>query len=68
MNKYSVVAIDLHQLAAMMAEAMQTIDCPDCCGPVHDFIEHGGAVYREEFEWACFADTVVMRHRIKRIG
>lgn len=68
MDKFSVVTVDLQELAAMMAQAMQIMDCPQCCGPVHPFVEHGGAVYQEEFEWACLAHTMVLRHRIKRIG
>ena len=55
---------ELQQLAYRMAQALAELDCPDCCGPVHAFIEHGCDVYREEWEWACFVQVV---HR-KRMG
>ena len=52
---------ELHRLAHRMALALATLDCPDCCGTVHTFIEHGCEVYREEGEGACFVQLV--RHR-----
>ena len=52
---------ELRQLAYRMAQALAELDCPDCCGPVHAFIEHGGSVYREEWEWACFVQVVHRR-------
>ena len=52
---------ELHRLAHRMALALAALDCPDCCGTVHAFIEHGCDVYREEREWACFVQLV--RHR-----
>jgi hypothetical protein len=63
MDKHDIVVIDLHQLAAMMAQALESLECPDCCGQVHEFIDHGGTIYREEYEWACFVQTVVLRRR-----
>lgn len=48
----------LQQLALRMAQALAELDCPDCCGAVHTFIEHGCEVYREEWEWACFVQVV----------
>ena len=52
---------ELHSLAYAMAQALAELDCPDCCGELHVFIEHGCEVYREEWEWACFVQVV--RHR-----
>jgi hypothetical protein len=53
---------ELHQLAYRMAQALAELDCPDCCGAVHAFIEHGCDLYREEWEWACFVQVVRHRH------
>lgn len=52
---------EIRQLAYRMAQALAELDCPDCCGPVHTFIEHGCDVYREEWEWACFVQVVHRR-------
>ncbi|MET0961931.1 MAG: hypothetical protein ABWY05_03815 [Noviherbaspirillum sp.] len=49
---------ELQLLAYRMAQAMAELDCPDCCGAVHTFIEHGCEVYKEEWEWACFVQVV----------
>ena len=49
---------ELQQLAYRMAQALAALDCPDCCGTVHTFIEHGCEVYREEWEWACLVQVV----------
>lgn len=57
----------LQQLALRMAQALAELDCPDCCGAVHTFIEHGCEVYREEWEWACFVQ-VVHYSRSRRSG
>ena len=57
----------LQQLALRMAQALAELDCPDCCGAVHTFIEHGCEVYREEWEWACFVQ-VVHYSRLRRRG
>ncbi|MDO8298186.1 hypothetical protein [Lacisediminimonas sp.] len=48
----------IEQLAAMMAAALDRIDCPDCCGPVYEFIEVGALVHQEEAEWACVVHVV----------
>ena len=52
---------EVRQLAYRMAQALAELDCPDCCGPVHAFIEHGCDVDREEWEWACFVQVVHRR-------
>jgi hypothetical protein len=49
---------ELQQLAYRMALALADLQCSDCCGPVHTFIEKGCEVYREEWEWACFVQLV----------
>lgn len=49
---------ELRQLAYQMAQALADLDCPDCCSPLHAFIEHGCEVYREEWEWACLVQIV----------
>jgi hypothetical protein len=53
---------ELHQLAYRMAQALAGLECPDCCGAVHAFIEHGSEVYREEWEWACLVQVVRYKH------
>lgn len=52
MEKQAVV-VDLEQLAMLMAQALPDLECPECCGPIHGFIESGSKVYQEEWEWAC---------------
>jgi hypothetical protein len=54
---------DLDQLAARMAAALQALDCPQCCGRVHEFIEIGAVIHHEELEWACVVH--VMRQRLR---
>ena len=61
MSKEQALEQQLRQLAYQMAQALADLDCPDCCGPVHAFIEHGCEVYREEWEWACLVQVV--RHK-----
>ena len=61
LDEQQAIEQELHQLAYRMAQALADLDCPDCCGAVHSFIEHGCHVYREEWEWACFVQLV--RHR-----
>jgi hypothetical protein len=58
MDKHEMVVIDLDRLAALMAQALADLECPDCCGPVYQFIEVGVTVYQEEWEWACFVHTL----------
>ena len=62
LNEQQAIEQELHQLAYRMAQALVDLDCPDCCGAVHAFIEHGCEVYREEWEWACFVQLVRHRH------
>ena len=58
LDNAQAVEQELQQLAYRMAQALAELDCPDCCGTVHTFIEHGCEVYREEWEWACFVQVV----------
>ena len=48
----------LEQMAEMMAAALAQLECPDCCGPVYQFIEVGATVHQEEMEWACVVQVV----------
>lgn len=61
-DEQQAIERELHQLAYRMAQALADLDCPDCCGAVHAFIEHGCDLYREEWEWACFVQVV--QHRV----
>lgn len=56
--KQKALEQELQQLAYQMAQALAFLDCPNCCGPLHAFIEHGCEVYREEWEWACLVQVV----------
>jgi hypothetical protein len=62
LDEQQAIEQELHRLAYRMAQALAALDCPDCCGSVHAFIEHGCDVYREEWEWACFVQVVRHRH------
>jgi hypothetical protein len=61
LDQQRAIERELDQLAYRMAQALADLDCPDCCGAVHTFIEHGCEVYREEWEWACFVQVVRFR-------
>lgn len=60
-----IVMVDLDQLCQEMAHAISELDCPDCCGPVYEFIENGSLLYLEEFQWAVFCECV-KRRRLNR--
>ena len=66
LQEAQAVEQELQQLAYRMAQALAALDCPDCCGAVHTFIEHGCEVYREEWEWACFVQVVQYSHSPRR--
>jgi hypothetical protein len=66
LDEQQAIDQELHQLAYRMAQVLAELDCPDCCGAVHAFIEHGCEVYREEWEWACFVQVVQYKHRARR--
>lgn len=57
----------LEQLAAAMAAAIPTLECPDCCetGWRFTYLEASARRYQEEWEWACFAHTL-LRYRLAR--
>lgn len=64
METTHLVIVDLERLCEDMAKAIPDLDCPDCCGPVYEFIENGAVVYWEELHWAYFCNCVVQRrHR-----
>jgi hypothetical protein len=52
---------ELERLAFAMAQAIPDLDCPDCCecGVVYQYVERSAELYREEWEWACFATTLI---------
>lgn len=49
---------ELERMTEAMALALARLECPDCCGPTHAFIEAGASLHREEFEWACLVQIV----------
>jgi hypothetical protein len=66
MDHHDAIVRDLETLARMMAEALPDLDCPECCGPVHEFIEVGARFYQEEWEWACLATVLVHTRRSRK--
>lgn len=52
---------ELEQLAARMAAALASLDCPPNCGAIHEFIEFGAQLHNEELEWACLVHVVRRR-------
>ncbi|MES2535912.1 MAG: hypothetical protein V4632_08575 [Pseudomonadota bacterium] len=66
MDNVDIVKLDIDRLAALMAQSLPDLQCPDCCGPVHEFIECGAAFYREEWEWSCFVMVVTRVHAEKK--
>jgi hypothetical protein len=66
MNEHEIVRIDIDRLAALMAQSIPDLQCPDCCGPVHDFIESGAKFYQEEWEWSCFVMVISQVQAVKK--
>ncbi|MDB5729603.1 MAG: hypothetical protein JWQ00_2808 [Noviherbaspirillum sp.] len=66
MEHRDTVVIDLEALAELMARAIPDLECPECCGPVHEFIEVGARFYQEEWEWACLATVLVHSRRNRK--
>jgi hypothetical protein len=65
MNKPDITIVDLERLAALMAQEIPTLECPECCGPIHEFVEIGARFHQEEMEWAILA-AVLMHASRKR--
>jgi hypothetical protein len=63
MDKEFPTEKDLEQMAYLMALALKDLHCPDCCGPVHAFIETGAQRYQDEWEWACLVQLV---HHVRK--
>ncbi|MGV3654668.1 MAG: hypothetical protein ACO1N5_10665 [Noviherbaspirillum sp.] len=63
MEKREAVMVDLEQLAALMAQALEDLECPECCGPVYPFIETGARIYYEEMEWSCVVAVIAKAGR-----
>ena len=61
MDKPDITLSELEQLAQRMVDAMAQLECPDCCGPVYQFIETGALIYQEEMEWAWVATSLRAR-------
>jgi hypothetical protein len=66
MENQQQALVDLEKLASLMAQALPDLDCPECCGPVHQFIEFGAHVYQEQREWAYFAWLLQCHCKAKR--
>lgn len=57
----------LEQMAALMAQAIPDLECPECCecGWTFHYIERSAQLYQEEYEWAVLFQALLMR-RTKR--
>jgi hypothetical protein len=69
MDGQPITMEDLERLALAMAQALPDLDCPECCdcGVVYQYFERSAELYREEWEWACFANTLI-RYQASRKG
>lgn len=69
MEKKDVTFEDLERLAAAMAHHMQDLDCPECCecGAVYQYLEASAEIFREEREWACLANVLIVMHGNKSV-
>lgn len=67
MEKRELTIEELEQLAMLMAQALPTLDCPECCGPVHVFIDSGADVYQEHWEWACLFKAITHARVARRV-
>lgn len=59
MDKKELTITELEHLAMLMAQALPDLECPECCGPVHEFVEAGAKIYQEEWEWAYFCKAII---------
>lgn len=67
MEKDELSVEDLERLAAAMAAAIPNLECPECCdcGWVYQYVEKSAGFFREEWEWAYFANAIV-QYRLTR--
>lgn len=58
---------ELERMAAEMAKAIPTLDCPEQCERtwVYHYMERSAQLYQEELEWACLAQELTL-YRQKR--
>ncbi|GIZ50363.1 hypothetical protein [Noviherbaspirillum aridicola] len=58
----------IEQMAALMAQAIPELDCPECCdcGWVFQYVERSAQVYQEEYEWALLFQTLLVRRARQR--
>lgn len=69
MDRQEVTQEDLERMALAMAQAIPELDCPECCecGVVYQYLEQSAEVYREEWEWACLAHTLIGYQSSRRL-
>ena len=60
---------ELERLAYAMARAIPDLDCPECCdcGWTYQYMEVSAQWYREEWEWACLANTLIYYRNKKKL-
>ncbi len=73
MDKNDVALEDLERMAAAMAQKIPELECPECCdcGWLYQYVEKSAKIYTEEWEWACFSNTIIRHHlltKAKRAG
>ncbi|GAB3538203.1 hypothetical protein GCM10027343_03370 [Noviherbaspirillum agri] len=66
-SKQEVSMDDLERMAAAMAQAIPTLECPEQCECtwVYHYMERSAQLYQEELEWACFVQELI-RYRQTR--
>jgi hypothetical protein len=67
MEKHEITIEDLERMAAAMAHAIPDLECPECCAIEwrHHYVELSAALYRDEWEWSCFA-SALLQYRAQR--
>ena len=60
MENQEITLEDLERFAAVLAQAIPDLDCPECCdvGWKYQYMEKSAALFREEWEWRCLAVAV----------
>lgn len=68
MDRQEVTQEELERMALAMVQALPELDCPECCdcGVVYQYLERSAEVYREEWEWACLANTLIRYQSSRR--
>ena len=68
MEKKEITLEDLERYAERMARAIPELSCPEQCeqGWKFQYVEMSAELYREEWEWHCFATTLQLYRNKKK--